>query len=188
MSKKQNIIKTSKHLCQKHLSKHNSYHPLVKRSNLFVYFCLSLCTKTQSCLLLWISLCVYKQEALSVNYGFKLGVLFIIIIINIIPGEWRALSLRVEWWNSGPASLSVAWLGRKGSTVIKDYGSSTLSTDATEHGEWEKIGKWPVSTVPTQTITFIIKQGRWIRIRTLGPKINTKLFFYENKNYHLFHI
>ncbi|KAM3692093.1 hypothetical protein ACB094_08G060000 [Castanea mollissima] len=38
-----------------------------------------------------------------------------IIFIFIIPGEWRALSLRVEWckWNSGPVTLSLAWLGRK---------------------------------------------------------------------------
>ena len=171
MSKKQNIIKTSKHLCQKHLSKHNSYHPLVKRPNLFVYFCLSLCTKTQSCLLLWISFCVDKQEAVSVNYGFKLGVLFIIIIIiiNIIPGEWRALSLRVEWWNSGPASLSVAWLGRKGSTVIKDYGSSTLNW---RYWTWWVREDWEVASVhcPHPNNYFYYKAGTRNQDAYLGTK------------------
>lgn len=92
-------------------NKFNNSYPLVKRSNLFVYFCLSLCTKTQSCLLLWISVSTNKRlcQFMVSNWGC------FIIIIFIIPGEWRALSLRVEgWkWNSGPVSLSLAWLGRK---------------------------------------------------------------------------
>ena len=109
--------------------KFNNSYPLAKRSNLFVGFCLSLCTKTQSCFAsLDFSVSTIKRLCLSIMVSNWGCFIISIIIIIIIPGEWRALSLRVEWWwNSGPASVSLAWLGRKGTAMVKDYGSSTLN-------------------------------------------------------------
>ena len=113
-------------------------------------------------------LCVSTNKRLSLSIMVSNWGCFLLLLLLILFLESEE---RWAWELSGgivDLRVSLAWLGRKGSTVIKDYGSSTLSTDATEHGEWEKIGKWPVSTVPTQTITFIIKQGRGTRIRIWG--------------------
>ena len=141
-------------------------------------------------------LCVSTNKRLSLSIMVSNWGCFLLLLLLILFLESEE---RWAWELSGgivDLRVSLAWLGRKGSTVIKDYGSSTLNW---RYWTWWVREDWEVASVhcPHPNNYFYYKAGTRNQDSYLRPgdqrlkpifffmKIKINIYFIFNKILHI---